>query len=104
MYPKTRCEVWGWGKGRSNYSCQWEEPGVDAARSAYDEYTPKIQSCLGSDWNLSEPRSKTGKESVFRSKSTRAEISIRYFQDSQSIWKPWYTALIVGDLVETLSD
>ncbi len=105
LYPETKCQIWGWAKGRSNYSCQWKESGQDAAQSAYDQYKPEIQSCLGSDWSASDPQAKTGKETVFRSQSTGAVISIRYFQDTRPPFsKPWYTSMVIGDLIETVKD
>lgn len=105
LYPKTTCQIWDWGKGLSNYSCQWKETDKEAAEAAYHRYTPEIQSCLGSEWSVSEPQAKTGKETVFRSPSTNAVISIRYFQDTRPPFsKPWYTSMVIGDLVETIRE
>jgi hypothetical protein len=105
LYPETTCQIWGWAKGRSNYSCQWKESSQEAARSAYEQYKPEIQSCLGGDWSPSEPQAKTGKETVFRSQSTGAVVSIRYFQDTRPPFsKPWYTSTVIGDLVEPVKE
>lgn len=105
LYPETECQVWGWAKGRSNYSCQWKESSQEAAQAAYEQYKPELSRCLGASWSESEPQAKTGKETVFRSESTRAVISIRYFQDTRRPFsKPWYTSMVIGDLVETVKD
>jgi hypothetical protein len=105
LYPETQCQIWGWAKGRINYSCQWKESSLEAAQSAYEQYKPEIRSCLGDEWSVSEPQAKTGKETVFRSRSTGAVVSIRYFQDTRRPFsKPWYTSVVIGDLVETVKD
>jgi hypothetical protein len=105
LYPDTACQVWGWAKGRSNYSCQWKESSQEAAQSEYEKYKPDISACLGEDWKISEPQAKTGKETVFRTWSTDAVISIRYFQDFRRPFsKPWYTSVVIGDLIETVRD
>ncbi|MGR9108604.1 MAG: hypothetical protein ACU843_16925 [Gammaproteobacteria bacterium] len=105
LYPKTECQVWGWAKGLSNYSCQWKESDQASAETAYEEYKPEIQNCLGQEWSVSEPQGKTGKETLFRSQSTRAVVSIRYFEETNRPFsKPWYTSMVVGDLVETVKD
>jgi hypothetical protein len=105
LYSGTDCQVWGWAKGRSNYSCQWRESDQEAARTAYEQYTPEIRSCLGDEWQVSEPQSKTGKETIFRNPSTNAVVSIRYFQDTgRPFSKPWYTSMVVGDQVITVEN
>lgn len=105
LFPGTECQIWGWAKGLSNYSCQWKESSQETAQAAFDKYTPKIQSCLGNEWNTSEPKAKTGKQTVFQNKSTSAVVSIRYFQDTRPPFsKPWYTSMIIGDLIQRVKD
>ncbi len=102
LYPGTDCQVLGWAKGRSDYFCQWKESDQEAALTAYERYTPEIRSCLGDEWKISEPQAKTGKETMFRSQSTKAVVSIRFFQDTRRPFsKPWYTSMVVGDQVAT---
>lgn len=103
LFAGTDCQIWGWAKGLSNYSCQWKESGQDAAIAAYDKYTPKIQSCLGDNWKASEPKAKTGKQTLFKSQSTDAVVSIRYFQDTRAPFSnPWFTSMVIGDLIQTV--
>ncbi len=105
LFAGTDCQVWAWAKGLSNYSCQWTESDEEVAHASYDKYKPKILSCLGNEWTASEPQAKTGKQSIFKSKSTTAVVSIRYFQNTRPAFsKPWYTSMIIGDLVQTVKD
>ena len=103
FYPDTKCQIWGWANGRSNYSCQWKESDQETAQGAYEQYKPEIARCLGNQWSASEPAAKTGKETIFGNPSTRAVVSIRYYQDTNRPFaKPWYTAMIIGDRIVTV--
>lgn len=103
FFPDTTCQIWGWGKGLANYSCEWRETDHEAAEAAYRTYRPKIAQCLGSAWTATDPETKTGHQTVFKNPTTRAVVSIRYYQDTRrAIVNPWYTSMIIGDLVRTL--
>jgi hypothetical protein len=102
IFPDTECKIWSWGKGYLHYACMWPTKDEAEAQRIYEEKTPVIQTCLGSDWLRIEEPGKTGYVSRFKKTGEETTVALRYLKDKEAYSPRWRISLIVGDRVEIL--
>lgn len=103
VFPDSECQIWSWGKGYLHYACMWPIKDEAEARRIYEEKTPIIQACLGSDWTRVEEPGKTGYVSRFKKTGEETTVALRYFNAKEAYFSHWQISLIVGDKVEILN-
>lgn len=99
ILPSAReCQVWEWGQGLTNYSCQWKVENENEAMTNFQDANKVIQQCLGSSWKAETNTTKTGgQRTVFRQDNSSTQVSVRFFKESTGWPRNWYNAIIVGD-------
>lgn len=102
VFRDTECHIWSWGKGYLHYLCMWPMKDEAEARRIYEEKTPLIQTCLGSDWTRVEEAGKTGYVSRFKKAGEETMVALRYLKDKEAYFSHWRISLIVGDKIEIL--
>ena len=102
FFPNTECQIWEWASGLANYSCQWRQSDEESANAIYNKHTPTLSNCLGSEWTATEQITQNGRQTLYRKQGNKAVISLRAFQDSRTLLKPWWTSLVIGDQIQTV--
>lgn len=102
FFPDTECQIWEWGSGLANYSCQWSESDEESANAIYDKHKPTLSNCLGSKWTATEQATQNGRQTLYQKLGEKAVISIRAFQHRRALFNPWWTSLVIGDPIQTV--
>ncbi|NHO64415.1 hypothetical protein G8770_02485 [Aestuariicella hydrocarbonica] len=98
------CQVWGWGTGKSNYTCNLSSPNQEIAMEHFATAKELTQSCLGNSWQLSERPRKIGNglKATFTRPDTDTTVAIQAVETNGAIKQEWTTYFFVGDANEDL--
>ena len=95
----NNCEVWEWSSGLHGFVCDWiGKDGMESAKADYQEAQQIIRNCLSEPWQAeSHSTTSGGQNTVYSKVGSKTIVSIRYFQETNSIMKNWHTVLYIGD-------
>lgn len=98
------CQVWGWGKGKTNYMCSQTAPSKELAIEHFTKAKQLTQSCLGADWSLTERPRKlgTGVKAVFSQPNRPTVVSVHAVETKGLFKEEWTAYFFVGDSNEEI--
>ncbi|MFT5520346.1 MAG: hypothetical protein ACI9IA_000937 [Enterobacterales bacterium] len=93
------CQVFGWGGGKSSYSCSITSPGEMVAMEQYINAKTDIQACLGDTWTLEERarRGKKGMVAIFTNGQSNTDVATHAFETNGIFNDEWTNYVFVGD-------
>ena len=94
-----KCQVWEWGTGKYSYVCEWKiGSDENQAISNYQEGTNIAGNCLDAAWTSeTKTTSSGGKQTIFSAPNTNTVVSVRYYQEPNSVLTRWHNTVIIGD-------
>jgi len=98
------CQVWGWGKGKTDYMCSKTAPDQAIAQEYFDTAKQLVQSCIGNSWSLSERARKvgTGVKAVFSRENSATVIAVHAVETKGLFKDEWTAYFFVGDSNEEI--
>lgn len=100
VFPTAdNCQVWEWGAGRFNYVCDWQpKGGQQEALDNFQQGQQIIQSCLAKGWNANAwMDAATSKQIIYSNSALPTIVSLRAYQEKESLSKRWHNTVIIGD-------
>lgn len=93
------CQVWGWGKGKTDYMCSKTAPNQEIAMEYFNTAKSLTESCVGTSWSLTERPRKlgTGIKAVFSREDSPTVVSVHAVETKGLLKNEWTTYFFVGD-------
>ncbi|WP_439133649.1 hypothetical protein [Pseudomaricurvus sp.] len=98
------CQVWAWGSGKTDYMCSLTAPNKETAQESFNKAKDLTQSCLGSNWQLSEAPRKVGNgiKATFTRPNSDTVVALHAVETRGVIKDEWTTYFFVGDASDEL--
>ncbi len=100
----NNCQVWGWGKGKTDYMCSKTAPSQAIATDYFNTAKQLTQNCIGDDWTLNERPRKvgTGVKAVFSRENSPTVIAVHAVETKGLFKDEWTAYFFVGDTNEDI--
>lgn len=95
----NNCQVWGWGKGKTDYMCSKTAPNKAIAEDYFNTAKQLTQSCIGNSWTLTERARKvgTGIKAVFSRPDSPTVVAVHAVETKGLFKDEWTAYFFVGD-------